>query len=31
MENVKKEHYLTFWKHLPICDLGFGVEILQEI
>jgi hypothetical protein len=27
MKQVRKEHYLTFCKHLPICDL-FGIKIL---
>ncbi len=31
MEQVRKEHYLAFYKHLLVCDLGFGIEHLQEI
>jgi hypothetical protein len=31
MEQVKKEHYQTFCKHLPICDLVLKLEFLQEI
>jgi hypothetical protein len=31
MEHVRKEHYLTFCKHLPICDPGLGAKFLQEI
>jgi hypothetical protein len=31
MEHVRKEHYSTFYKHFPICDLGFGTIFLQEI
>jgi hypothetical protein len=28
MEQVRKEHYLAFCKHLLVCDLGFGIEHL---
>jgi hypothetical protein len=28
MEQVKKEHYSTFCKHLLICDLGLGIKYL---
>jgi hypothetical protein len=31
MEQVKKKHYLTFCKHLPVCDSSLGIESLQEI
>jgi hypothetical protein len=31
MEQVRKEHYQTFCKHLPICDLALELEFLQEI
>jgi hypothetical protein len=28
---VRKEHYLAFCKHLPVCDMGFGTKFVQEI
>ncbi len=31
MEQVRKKHYLTFYKHLPNCDLAFELEFLWEI
>jgi hypothetical protein len=31
MEQVKKDHYSTFCKHLPICDPSRGVDFLKEI
>jgi hypothetical protein len=31
MEQVRKEHYLTFCKHLLVCDPGLWIEFLQEI
>ncbi len=31
MEQVKKEHYLAFYKYLLVCDLGFEIKFLQEI
>jgi hypothetical protein len=31
MEQVRKEHYLTFYKHLLDCDIAFGLEFLWEI
>jgi hypothetical protein len=31
MEQVKKEHYLAFCKHLLVCDLVLGLKFLQEI
>jgi hypothetical protein len=30
MEEVKKDHYLTFCKHF-ICDPAFGPNFLKEI
>ncbi len=30
MEQVKKEHYLAFYKYLLVCDLA-GLKFLQEI
>jgi hypothetical protein len=26
MEQVKKDHYLAFYKHLPICDPFLGAN-----
>jgi hypothetical protein len=31
MEQVKKDHYSAFCKHLPICDPSLGVDLLREI
>ncbi len=31
MEQVRKEHYLAFCKHLHVCDMGFGIKFVQEI
>jgi hypothetical protein len=31
MEQVRKEHYLVFCKHLHVCDLVLGPKFLQEI
>jgi hypothetical protein len=31
MEQMRKEHYLTFCKHLLDCDLAFELKFLQEI
>jgi hypothetical protein len=31
MEQVKKEHYLTFYKHLLVCDWSMGSGFLLEI
>ncbi len=31
MEQVKKGYYLTFYKHLPICDRTFRPNFLHEI
>jgi hypothetical protein len=31
MEQVRKDHYLAFCKHLPICDPFLGVNFLREI
>jgi hypothetical protein len=31
MEEVKKDHYYTFCKHLPMCDHAFGTNFLKEI
>ncbi len=31
MEQVKKEYYLTFYKHLLVCDLALRPKFLQEI
>jgi hypothetical protein len=28
MEHVRKEHYSTFYKHFPVCDLGLGIKFL---
>jgi len=31
MEQVKKEYYLTFYKHLLVCDLVLRPKFSQEI
>ncbi len=31
MEQVKKDPYSTFCKHLPICDPSLGANFLKEI
>jgi hypothetical protein len=31
MEQVRKDHYLAFCKHLPICDPSLGTCFLREI
>jgi hypothetical protein len=31
MEQVCKDHYFEFCKHLPVCDLGLGPNFLKEI
>ncbi len=31
MELVRKEHYFTFCKHLPVCDLTLGLNFFKEI
>jgi hypothetical protein len=31
MEQVRKEHYLAFYKHMTICDHALGPKFLQEI
>jgi hypothetical protein len=31
MEQVKKDHYSTFCKHLPICDFSLGVHFSRDI
>jgi len=31
MEQVKKEYYLTFYKHLLVCDPALRQKFLQEI
>jgi hypothetical protein len=31
MDQVKKDHYLAFYKHFPICDLSIGPYFLKEI
>jgi hypothetical protein len=28
---VRKDHYLAFYKHLPVHDLSLGVDFLKEI
>jgi hypothetical protein len=30
MENVRKEHMITFHKRLPVCDPTLGVELFQQ-
>ncbi len=31
MEQAKKDHYSTIYKHLPICDPSLGAYFLKEI
>jgi hypothetical protein len=31
MEQVKKDHYFVFFKHLPVCDPTFGTNFFKEI
>ncbi len=31
MEQVKKDHYFVFCKHLLVCDPTFGMDFLKEI
>jgi hypothetical protein len=31
IDEVKKDHYLAFCKHLPICDPSLGLDVLKEI
>jgi hypothetical protein len=31
MDEVRKDHYLAFYKHLPICDTSLGLDFLKEI
>jgi hypothetical protein len=31
MEQMRKEHYLAFYKHLLVCNPSLGIEFLQEI
>jgi hypothetical protein len=31
MEQVKKDHYFVFCKHLFVCNLAFGMNFLKEI
>jgi hypothetical protein len=31
MEQVRKDHYSAFCKHLPICDPSLGPNFLKEI
>jgi putative hemolysin len=31
MEQVRKDHYSAFCKHLLVCDLSLGVDFLKEI
>ncbi len=31
MEQMRKEHYLAFRKHLHVCNPNLGIEFLQEI
>jgi hypothetical protein len=31
MEQMRKDHYLAFCKHLPVCDPSLGVDLLKEI
>jgi len=30
MEQVKKDHYFTFYKHLPVCDPTLGTDFLRK-
>ncbi len=31
MKLVQKEHYFSFYKHLPVCDMIIGLDFLKEI
>jgi hypothetical protein len=31
VEQVRKDHYLTFYKHLLVCDPTLGPNFLKEI
>ncbi len=31
MEQVKKDRYSTFYKHLPVYDHALGMDFLKEI
>jgi hypothetical protein len=31
MEQVRKDHYSTFCKHLPTCDPSLGADVLREL
>lgn len=31
MDQVKKDRYLAFYKHFPMCDLSIGSYFLKEI
>jgi hypothetical protein len=31
MEQVRKDHYSTFCKHLLVCDISMGSDFLKEI
>jgi hypothetical protein len=31
MEQVQKDHYSAFCKHLQVCDRFLGVDFLKEI
>ncbi len=31
MEQMRKEHYLAFCKHLHVCNPSLGIKFLQEI
>jgi hypothetical protein len=31
IEQVRKDHYFVFFKHLSMCDLELGLDFLKEI